>query len=690
MKTIDLKLYLIISVLFCISVQSQVPQYLWTKTVPGSSTEDIYLLHPDANGNLFYGGQCQGTGDLDPGPGVINVTAPTNSTVAFLCKVNPAGQFLWVRWIVLNGEFNSLCLTGPANGSLVDFIWKLDPNGNFVTAGTFGGGNNGISIPLIKFNGQNLYCTTHIWGICDLDPGPATISYTSTGISDPCLVKLDLNLNLQWAAQFKTSQAGKIYDFEFNQSNEVYLSLFAVGTGTIDIDPGSAVYPYAYTSGNQLLLKLAASGDLVWHRSFSTSLGNSNRLTLEHLELDGTQNIFLAGRSSGTIDMDPGTSSQLMITPPFPMVKPVVLRLDSSGNFISYDSLVFFQDFKVNRDTLFFAGSFQGTPDFDPSTSVYTLTSQGSIDCFILALNKNYALQWLHTFGGISAEYVYKIAFSPSNELYVSGGFDGTTDFDPGPGINNFTAQAGSDGFVSKFSPCADMPFNGTSPSVCAGQSTTLASLNSSQVTWYQNSTGGKAVGTGSAFTTSTLGPGTFTFFAASASCTLMPRTKFIALVNALPSITVSAPGKTICPGQPVVLIASGAQSFSWTAGPANSSYSVSPLQTTSYTVTGEDTLTLCKNFTSISVTVSTCTDVNESALANIRLFPNPSNGRFNLKVQSPVHFKVFTAQGIEILSATSASENSEVDLSLFPAGVYIFVINSSENSRIIKVVREN
>jgi hypothetical protein len=710
--------FLIILFVFCTHFNCQKPQYLWTKGVHGSSGEWVRLIHTDLYGNVYFTGDFQGTADLDPGAGVINVTAPTNSTVVFMCKINPTGQLLWAKWIEVPGcEVTSICtdntgnvylggrfmgqadfdpsaatfhLTGPANLTYTQFLWKLDLNGNFVNAGAFGGGT-GTAGPIVKFNGQqNLYCTTPLEGIRDLDPGPGISTYTSTASSlnqNVCLLKLDMNLNMQWAGQFKSTYNGFIYDFEFDQAKNLLLSLWVGGTGTLDIDPGSAVFPFAHSAfGDAIVLKLAPGGSLVWHQAFSVA-NNNSRLLLEHVELDASQHVYLAGRASGIVDMDPGSSSQIMTTMPYPQVKPVVIRLDATGNYVNYDSLgVFTHVFKVNRDTLFFAGGFQGAPDFDPSASNYPVASQGGTDCYLYALDNSFDLLWIHTFGGLSNEQLTGIAFSNSHEVYVCGAFSLTADFDPGPASNTITAQAGYDGFLSKFSPCPDMPFNGSANLVCAGQSATLTSLNSSPVTWYQNSIGGNAIGTGSAFTTPSLTAGTATFFAASASCSLMPRTAFVAFVNALPTITVSGPTKTICTGQSFTLSATGVQSYSWTGGPVNASYSVSPVQTSAYTVVGQDSTTLCKNATNITVTVSVCSDLRELAIHEILIFPNPSDGVFMVNVAQSGYAVITDVWGRTQYRLELINGNNPVDISSLAPGMY-FLSTGSDRSRQTSIV---
>lgn len=59
---------------------------------------------------------------------------------------------------------------------------------------------------------------------------------------------------------------------------------------------------------------------------------------------------------------------------------------------------------------------------------------------------------WLTTFGGVSVDVVHDVAVGPDDDVYVTGEFRDTVDFDPGPGLANRTATGGIDVFVARYS----------------------------------------------------------------------------------------------------------------------------------------------------------------------------------------------------------------------------------------------
>ena len=113
------------------------------------------------------------------------------------------------------------------------------------------------------------------------------------------------------------------------------------------------------------------------------------------------------------------------------------------------------------------------------------------------------------------------------------------------------------------------------SDTICPGQPATLIASGANAYTW---STGEI---TGS-INVSPLSTTSYTVTGVSGQCS----DAAIATVTIIP-ILVAVNSDTICPGQPATLIASGANAYTWSTGEITGSINVSPLSTTSYTVTG-------------------------------------------------------------------------------------------------------
>jgi len=133
------------------------------------------------------------------------------------------------------------------------------------------------------------------------------------------------------------------------------------------------------------------------------------------------------------------------------------------------------------------------------------------------------------------------------------------------------------------------------SPTICAGQTTTLTASGATTYSW----------STGATTSSITVTPGTTTSYTVTGTALGCSNTVVANVtVNPLPTITVNSP--TICIGQTASLTASGAVIYIWSAGATSTGVNTagaSPTITTSYTVTGTDS-NGCTNTAVATVTV--------------------------------------------------------------------------------------
>lgn len=100
---------------------------------------------------------------------------------------------------------------------------------------------------------------------------------------------------------------------------------------------------------------------------------------------------------------------------------------------------------------VYMAGAFADVVDVDPGPGISTLTSAGDVDAFVCKLNTSGNLEWAIQLGGTGADTAEYVTVDAPGNVYVTGSFSGTVDFDPGPGSAALTAQAGTDAFVAKY-----------------------------------------------------------------------------------------------------------------------------------------------------------------------------------------------------------------------------------------------
>ncbi|MFI5203453.1 MAG: SBBP repeat-containing protein, partial [Flavobacteriales bacterium] len=108
---------------------------------------------------------------------------------------------------------------------------------------------------------------------------------------------------------------------------------------------------------------------------------------------------------------------------------------------------------------LYMVIGFEDTVDADPGPGTVNFFGQGSLDMVILKTDSSGNFIWAKQFGGPSLDEVRDIKIDTAGNLYVTGIFFQTVDFDPGPGTINLTSAGGADGFILKLNSNGDLIF---------------------------------------------------------------------------------------------------------------------------------------------------------------------------------------------------------------------------------------
>lgn len=204
-----------------------------------------------------------------------------------------------------------------------------------------------------------------------------------------------------------------------------------------------------------------------WANSFGGSLSDSGNAIVT----DTSGNIYTTGRFQGTVDFDPGTG--VVNHTSLGSHDTFVQKLDASGNLLwvkSYGGLSVVIGKSIGLDAsgnIYVAGSFQGTANFDTGTATVNLTSQGGFDVFLLKLDTSGNFLWAKSFGGVSDDVAISMTVDASGNMYSTGYYNDTVDFDPGAGITNITSAGSEDVFIQKLDASGNLvwakSFGGTS-----------------------------------------------------------------------------------------------------------------------------------------------------------------------------------------------------------------------------------
>ena len=98
----------------------------------------------------------------------------------------------------------------------------------------------------------------------------------------------------------------------------------------------------------------------------------------------------------------------------------------------------------------YIVGKYRNTVDFDPSGGAFLMTAKGESDIFILKLDPNGQFLWSKSIGGTSFDYANDIKIDGNGDIFITGVFRNTVDFDPGTSTHNLTSNGQYDVFVLK------------------------------------------------------------------------------------------------------------------------------------------------------------------------------------------------------------------------------------------------
>jgi hypothetical protein len=163
-------------------------------------------------------------------------------------------------------------------------------------------------------------------------------------------------------------------------------------------------------------------------------------------------------------------------------------------------------------------------------------------------------------------------------------------------------------------------------------------------------------------------------------------KTSFFNVPFPILSVKADAPG--YCKGAMVTLTATGAHSYTWNGFPTwGNSFSFSALQSGPFVVVGTNTLTNCSKTVTLNLVVINCTDIKNYSANDFRVFPNPVSDLLSIKIERSdevINYKIIDQLGKEVASGKLEEETTLMNVSGFPAGLYVIVIGE----RRIKIVK--
>lgn len=254
--------------------------------------------------------------------------------------------------------------------------------------------------------------------------GPDTLA----GATDLYLAKYSANGSRAWIRQFGTSGQDYAYGIATDSGGNSYV----VGTTDSDLDgAGSQVFG---GGSDAFLVKYDAAGALVWIRQ----LGNVDYEEARGVAVDGSDNVYITGSTSGDIDnvgspVSAGAANVFLAKYDASGTLQWVRQFGSATEEKAYG-------IAVSGANVYLTGYTYGDLDgAGPGGSAY-------IDIFLASYDTSGNQQWISQVGSNLIDAGFRLAVDGGGNIYVTGYTTGDLD-----GAGAGTNAGGYDMFVARF-----------------------------------------------------------------------------------------------------------------------------------------------------------------------------------------------------------------------------------------------
>jgi len=382
--------------------------YAWTKTIGGTGDDSGNSVTADSSGNIYITGYFKGSVDFDPG--VTDDVHSRNSTYRdiFLARINADGTYAWTYTMEntsSDGAGNSVTTDNAGNVYITGmcdlniFVSKINRYGICEWSCSMGETNNSNGNSVTTDSAGNIFITGYFRGQnIDFDPGTGADSHTSNGGCDIFMTKISANGSYAWTRTIGGNNTDEAYSVTAGSEGNIYVA--GSFMDTVDFNPGAAVDSHTSKGDHDIFLtRINADGSYAWTRT----IGGHSTDKAHSVTADSKGGIYITGKFFGEdIDFDPGTGA--------------------------------------NETDLH--SSTKDTNDF------YTY------DIFITKINSDGTYVWTRTVGGSAADNAFSITADSKDNVYLTGSFSLTADFNPYAPVENHTAPGpDTDIFIMKLEP---------------------------------------------------------------------------------------------------------------------------------------------------------------------------------------------------------------------------------------------
>jgi hypothetical protein len=381
-------------------------------TFGGTGIDRAQSMVVDAAGNIYTTGHFSNTVDFDPSVGTFNLTSAGGLDV-FVTKQNSQGELLW-----------AVRAGGPQDIQASSIA--VDATGN-------------------------VYVTGYFLGTADFDPRPSDIENLTAAQADVFVWKLSPAGAVVWAKRAGGSGFDSGSSLALDSAGDVYVTGQFIGTAEFNFGGVPSPLISDGAAADVFLWKLDSAGVIRVIRQYG---GPENDVGAD-IAIDAAGSVYLTGYFTGTVDFNP-TGAAVNLTSNSAAGDVFVLKL---SNFVTQwakraGGSSFDDGDSIDVDStgnVYVTGNFQGPADFTSNGNPVTLTSAGQDEVFVWKLDSAGAGVWAKSAGSAGGDVGRSVVVDSSGNVYVTGIFTGTADFDRDGNSANLTA-VGFDVFVWKLS----------------------------------------------------------------------------------------------------------------------------------------------------------------------------------------------------------------------------------------------
>ncbi len=484
--------------------------FAWAKGIGGIQSDIITGLRYNADETIYLLGSFSDTVDFDPGPDTLYLNSTGMDDKVFIN-------------LDLDGNLNDVYFLDVSNNYTCNAI-DIDISGSIASTGYFSGtadfdpgqgtyliscvGWSNIFLSTYTFSdtlNANFYVSQNNAFIGDTinyndistgspnswlwDFGDGTTNslqfpshtYLDTGTYTICLIVADnfeidsliLNDNitiLPIEADFESSTNYVNFDesvqfTDLTKGNPIFW-LWDFGDGTTDTIQ-NPVHSYQ-SSGYHIVSLIVSDGltcDTIIHTDYiwvnpqvpnpfcegvlllNTPSYSYSYARISSMAVDQDKSVFAGGILDGKIDIDPGSGVSQLSSVGQTDPDILIAKISSIGELDWADNIGYSGDERSNSididqsGNVYISGHFEGTVDFDPGPGEYNLTTQGRAIC-IIKYTTTGALVWAKAVVGTGSGKPLHLDIDSTGNVYTTGYFNGTLDFDPDTSIFELTSNA--------------------------------------------------------------------------------------------------------------------------------------------------------------------------------------------------------------------------------------------------------